>query len=131
MDTVFDKARELAQLLLESEQAKKMNDARYVFDGNEEAKAQLLNYTNYRQAVQMRIDNGDLSQEEMQKESDKISAMIKEMQANPVINDMVAAESDFNLYVNNVMSVFQATLQGDECGEGGCSGSCSTCGGCH
>lgn len=132
MDTVFDKARELAEMLLESEQGKKMNDTRYVFEGNEEAKNQLLNYTNYRQAVQMKIDNGNLTQEEIQKESEKISSMIKEMQANPIINDMVAAESDFNMYVNHVMSVFQATLQGDsENMDGGCTGSCSTCGGCH
>ena len=131
METVFDKARELAEMLLESEQGKKMNDARYIFDNNEEAKTQLLNYTNYKQAVQMRIDNGDLSQDEMEKESQKLSAMIKEMQANPVINDMVAAESDFNMFVNHVMSVFQATLQGDVEAGGGCSGSCSTCGGCH
>ncbi len=132
MNTVFDKARELAEMLLESEQGKKMNDARYVFECNEDAKAQLINYTNYRQAVQMKIDSGELSEEETKKESEKISAMIKEMQANPIINDMVAAESDFNMYVNRVMSVFQATLQGmPENEEGGCTGSCSSCGGCH
>lgn len=131
MDTVFEKARELAQMLLESEQGKKMYDARFIFENNEEAKAQLLNYTNYKQAVQMRIDNGNLSQEEIDKESEKLSSMIKEMQANPVINDMVAAESDFNMFVNHVMSIFQATLQGDTEESSGCSGSCSTCGGCH
>lgn len=133
MNTVFDKARELAEMLLESDQGKKMQDARFVFENNEEAKTELLNYTNYRQAVKERIDSGELSQEEIQAESEKISNMIKKMQTNPIINDMVAAESDFNMFVNNVMSVFQATLQGDDgCGDDcGCTGSCGSCGGCH
>lgn len=132
METVFDKARELAEMLLESEQGKKMNEAKYIFEGNEKAKAELLNYTNYMQAVKMRIGEGNLSQEEIDNESEKLREMRKKLQANPIINDMVAAESDFNMFVNHVMSVFQATLQGDpEGGAGGCTGSCSTCGGCH
>ncbi len=131
METVFDKARELAEMLLESEQGKKMNDARYIFESNEKAKAELLNYTNFMQAVQMRISENNLSQEEINKESEKLREMRKKLQANPIINDMVAAESDFNLFVNHVMNVFQATLQGDPEGGAGCSGSCSTCGGCH
>lgn len=131
MDTVFEKARELAEMLLESEQGKKMNDARYIFEGNEEAKAQLLEYTSYRQAVQDRIDSGELSEDEVKQEQQKIKKMINDMQANPIINDMVAAESDFNMFVNHVMSVFQATLQGEPEAAGGCTGSCGTCGGCH
>lgn len=43
MNTVFDKARDLATALLESEAGKKVNDARFIFDGNEEAQKQLLN----------------------------------------------------------------------------------------
>lgn len=43
MNTVFDKARDLATALLESEAGKKVNDARYIFDGDEEAQKQLLN----------------------------------------------------------------------------------------
>ncbi|MGN1319265.1 MAG: YlbF family regulator [Lachnospirales bacterium] len=133
MDTVFDKARELATLLLESEQGVKMQEARFVFENDEDAKAELLNYTNYRQAVMTRINSGELSEDEINAEKAKISDMIKTMQQNPIINNMVACESDFNMFVNNVMSVFQATLQGDDgCGDDcGCSGSCGSCGGCH
>lgn len=132
METVFDKARELAEMLLESEQGKRMNETRYIFECNEAARAELLNYTNYMQAAQMRIGEGGLSQEETDKETQKLREMRKRLQANPIINDMVAAESDFNLFVNHVMSVFQATLQGDpEGADSGCTGSCSTCGGCH
>lgn len=133
METVFDKARELAEMLLESEQGKRMNDARYIFESDEASKAQLMEYTTYLQAVRERMDEGSLSEEEMNTENSKIKEMRSALQANPVINDMVAAESDFNMFVNHVMSVFQATLQGDpEAGaDGGCTGSCGTCGGCH
>ena len=42
MNTVFDKARDLATALLESEAGKKVNDARYIFDGDEEAQKQVF-----------------------------------------------------------------------------------------
>lgn len=58
--------------------------------------------------------------------------MVAELKKNPVINDMVQAESEFNTVINRVMNIFQSTITG-ECDdeECGCTGSCSSCGGCH
>ena len=92
MNTVFDKARDLATALLESEAGKKVNDARF-------------------------------------KVLDQMGA---ELNKNQVVADMVRAEDEFNKFVGQVMNVFNATLSGDsENSNGGCTGSCSTCGGCH
>lgn len=65
MNTVFDKARDLATALLESEAGKKVNDARFIFDGNEEAQKQLFEYSNSEQHLKPGIQNGSLSEEEI------------------------------------------------------------------
>ena len=65
MNTVFDKARDLATALLESEAGKKVNDARYIFDGDEEAQKQLFEYSNFRTTLETGIQNGSLSEEEL------------------------------------------------------------------
>ena len=57
MNTVFDKARDLATALLESEAGKKVNDARFIFDGNEEAQKQLFEYSNFRTTLETGIQN--------------------------------------------------------------------------
>ncbi len=128
--TVFEQARELANSLLESKQGKRMKETQYIFDGNDEARQQLLDYTNYREAINTRVQSGELTEEEMKAEAKKLQAMITELKKNPIINNMVNAEGEFRALVNQVMSIFNSTLSGD-IEEGGCNGNCSGCSGCH
>lgn len=130
LNLVFEEARKLADMLLETDEGKALNDARYIFEGNEEAQNMLNEYSIYRQSIQLKANNDEISDEELEKENEKIAARIKELQQNEVIRDLFVAEQNFNNIVNHVMNVFNATLAGSE-NIGGCSGSCSTCGGCH
>lgn len=128
--TIFEQARDLANALLESEQGKRMKETQYIFDGNDEARQQLLNYTNYREAINTRVQSGELSQDEMKAEAKRLQEMMTELKKNPIINDMVIAEGNFSALVNQVMNIFNSTLTGD-IPEGGCSGQCGGCSGCH
>lgn len=130
MDTVFEMARDLATALLESEAGKKVNDARYIFDCNEDAQKQLFEYSNFRTTLETGIQNGSLNEEEIDAQVKILDQMGAELNKNEIVADMVKAEDEFNKFVTQVMNVFNATLSGDSNG-GGCSGSCSTCGGCH
>lgn len=126
---IFEKARELGNLLLETEEGKKLNDKKYIFDGNEEAKRKLYEYSRYREGVQVKIHSGELSEEELKAEQENMKKKIDEVMADPIISDMFKAEEEFSYLVNQVMNVLRATIEGTS--EGGCSGSCSSCGGCH
>ena len=110
MNTVFDKARDLATALLESEAGKKVNDARFIFDGNEEAQKQLFEYSNFRTTLETGIQNGSLSEEEIDAQVKVLDQMGAELNKNQVVADMVRAEDEFNKFVGQVMNVFNATL---------------------
>ena len=127
--TVYDTARELANQMLESEFGKAVNDARYIFDGNEEAQKLLFEYTDFKQKLETGIQDGSIEDEDIEKQASKLDELAKGLRENSIINDMMQAENRFQMYVNSVMNVFNATLSGNE--NGGCTGSCSTCGGCH
>ncbi len=127
--TVYELARELGNKMLESDEGKRMADARYVFDGDRQAQSQLFNYTNYKSAIQEKYNNGTLNEEELANESVKLGEMMEELKKNPVIMDMLDAETEFSVMVNQVMSILNTTITGNE--GGGCSGSCSGCSGCH
>lgn len=131
-NSIFEQARELAYAVLSTDEGKKVAETRYIFDNNEEARQQLLDYNTYREAVNMRVQEGSITQEDLKAEGTKLSEMVAELKKNPVINDMVQAESEFNAVINRVMSIFQSTITG-ECDDEdcGCTGSCSSCGGCH
>ncbi len=128
---VFEQARELANSLLESEQGKKMKETQYIFDGNEEARQQLLDYNSYREAINTRVQSGELSEDEMKAEAKKLREMLTELKKNPIINDMVVAEGNFRMLVDRVMNIFNFTLSGEDVSEEGCNGQCSGCSGCH
>lgn len=127
--TVYELARELGNKMLESDEGKKMADARYIFDGNKEAQSQLFNYSNYKNALQEKYNNGTINEDELAKESVKLGEMLEEVKKNPIIMDMLDAETEFSVMVNQVMSILNATITGQS--EESCSGNCSGCSGCH
>lgn len=127
--TVYELARELGNKMLESDEGKKMADARYIFDGDKEAQSCLFNYSNFKNAIQEKYDNGTINDEELAAESAKLAEMAEEVKKNSVIMDMLDAETKFSVMVNQVMSILNATITGQS--EDGCSGCCSGCSGCH
>ena len=130
---IYDMARELAYAVLSSDEGKKVAETRYIFDNNEEARQQLLSYNTYREAVNMRVQEGSITEDEMKAEGSRLSQMIDELKKNEVIYDMVKAEGEMNALINRVIEVFNSTITG-ECSSDedcGCSGSCSSCSGCH
>ena len=131
-NSIYEMARELAYAVLSSDVGKLVAETRYIFDNNEEARQKLLDYNTYREAVNMRVQEGSISEEELKAEGSKLSQMIAELKKNSIINDMVQAEGEFNAVINRVMTIFQSTITG-ECDdeECGCTGSCSSCSGCH
>lgn len=130
--TMYEKARSLAEDLLATEIGKKYTDAKFIFENNSQAVAAMREYNDYREAVMKKMNADALTAEEIDAAKEKINDMVADLRSNSVINDMVLAENQFNMMVQNVMGVFNATLTGDIDGSGnGCTGSCSTCGGCH
>lgn len=128
--TVYEKARELGELLLETEQAKRLTDARYIFDGDEQAQKALFDYTEYRNNVVNKMEDGSLKPEQYKEEAKKINEMAKELKNTPIVGDMLKAESEFNSLVNQVMEILKVTINGEE-ETSGCTGNCSGCSGCH
>lgn len=131
-NSIYEQARELAFAVLSTDEGKKVAETRYIFDNDEKSRQQLLDYNTYREAVNMRVQEGSISQDDLKAEGSKLTEMIQELKKNTIINDMIQAESEFNQVINRVVSIFQSTITGEcEDEEGGCTGSCSSCSGCH
>ena len=68
-----------------------------------------------------------LFQSEMKKSMDKLMA-------NKTVKEYLEAKSNFNDIIKKVNSIISFCIQGEEqelASEGGCSGNCGSCGGCH
>lgn len=127
--TVFEMARELGNMLKETQEYKRLSGARYIFDGDEEAKRSMSDYVNLRDSIKMRMESGNFSKEDFEEESKKLNKMAEELKKQPVIGELINAENRFNSLANQVMDILRQTITGDE--EGSCGGNCSGCSGCH
>ncbi len=134
MNNLFEQARNLAENLLETNEGKRYQEAKYIFEGDDESVQKLQEYGKMRQDFQMRMQRGETG-EAFEEAREELNKMIAEIKENEIITNLFKAEEQFNIMVSNVMEIFNATLIGETeesgggcCGSGGCGG-CS--GGCH
>ncbi|MDR2899756.1 MAG: YlbF family regulator [Clostridiales bacterium] len=124
----FEKARELGQLILESQVSKDLSDAGAVFDADKEAKEKFAEYKNFYTSVQTKFQSGELSKEQAEEETKKLAEMGASLEKYDSINGIIEAEDEFNNFVGKIMNIIKSTVSGQV--ESDCNGSCSSCSGC-
>ncbi len=132
MSVYFEKARELGELLLQSELGNNLSEARTVYKNDSSAQEKMSEFTAYENNIRESMNKGVISEEEVQKATKKLTDMATELKKDPVIGGLVFAETEFNIFVNQVMDVLKMTITGEPIeSSGGCSG-CSggDCSGC-
>ena len=132
MDNVFAKTRELGEALLESETYRNMKAAEDRAMQNTEAAATMAQFLEKRQELQALMQSENPDPGAMKRVSEEMDAAQERMQ---MIDDVIAltqARSEFNALINQINQVLQFIVTGrmDE-PEGGCTGSCDSCAGCH
>lgn len=121
---ILEKAKELATLLNESEEAKRADAAKKAQDTDITAQAMIKKYNEKRRDVAVKMQFGEHSQDEMEEMRREINEAFDELMTNEVVKEFIEASKEYDMLVQQVVSV--VTGQG-----GGCGGSCSSCSGCH
>ena len=132
MDMIFEKTRELGQALLESDVYKKMKEAEEKAMQNMEAAEMMALYLEKRSQIQemMEVENPDPGA--MKRLSDEMDEVQQKLQMVDDIVALTTARAEFNGLIGQINQVLQFIVTGrmtDE--EGGCTGSCDSCSGCH
>ena len=132
MDMIFEKTRELGQALLESEVYQKMKAAEEKAMLNVEAAEMMALYLEKRSQIQemMEVENPDPGA--MKRLSDEMDEVQQKLQMVDDIVALTTARAEFNGLIGQINQVLQFIVTGrmtDE--EGGCTGSCDSCSGCH
>lgn len=131
MNNLFEQARELAKALLETNEGKKYQEIKYIFEGDDEAVNMLQQYAQKTQDFQIKMQQGE-SGESFEKAREELNNLVAQMKQNNIITDLFKAEAEFNRVVDSVMDIFNVTLMGQDENGGGCSsGGCGGCSGCH
>ncbi len=131
MSIYFEKARELGNMILESEQSIMLADATNEYKNNEECVKKMEDYKAYQENVRTSMQSGTLEKEEITMLTQRLTEMAIELKSDPVIAALVNAENEFNGFVNQVMNVVKATIMGQDNSGCGSEDGCSGCSGCN
>ena len=132
MDEVFQKTRELGQALLECEVYANMKEAEERAMKNQEAAQLMASFLEKRTQIQQMMQEGNPDPGAMKRLSDEMDADQERLQMMDDIVALTQARGEFTGLINQVNQVLQFIVTGRmDDPDGGCSGSCETCGGCH
>ena len=132
MDIIFEKTRDLGQALLESEAFARMKKAEEKAMTNMQAAELMAGYLEKRSQIQemMEVENPDPGA--MKRLSEEMDSIQEQLHMVDDIVELTSARAEFNGLIGQINQVLQFIVTGrmtDE--EGGCTGSCNSCSGCH
>ena len=131
MDKVFEKTRELAEALLETEQYTRMKAAEDKAMMNRQASELMAAYIEKRGAIQTIMQSDAPDPIEMKRLSDEMDDVQEKLQLIDDIAEMNDARNEFNALIAQINQVLQFIVTGRMDDGSACSGSCETCSGCH
>lgn len=135
MNNVFAKTQELGDALMQSEEYKAMKAAEETAMKNTEAAELMTAYIEHKNQLDelTRVPAPDAAA--IAEHSQAMTELQSQIQAIDDIAALTQAREDFSALIDQVNQVLRFIITGqmeEESGEeGGCTGSCATCAGCH
>ena len=130
MAEIFEKARELGEAILESNEYKEFKAAELAQENDEEALALLKEYSDVRSRLAGEIQKGDVSEERIAEIREELEEAYTKMTTNDTITAFINAQRPFQAVIEQMNNILSFHITGKM--PGGCSGNCASCGGdCH
>ena len=127
MAEIFEKARELGEAIIDSEEYKELKKAELEQENDEEAMALLKEYSELRTSLAQEIQKGDVSEEEMASIRERLEEAYEKVTTNDHITAYINAQRTFQAIIDQMNNILSFHITGKM--PGGCSGNCSSCGG--
>ena len=130
---ILEQARILGKALSESEEFTKYYAAEAAFKTDDTAIALIEEYTANQEKYVEKLQAEDITPEEMVNVKNKMAQDYNNLLKNDVIREYTQTKEAAEELLAKVNKIIKFYIVGEEehSHEGGCSGSCSTCGGCH
>ena len=126
MNNVIELAKQLGEALSGSDEFLRYKAADDAYHADDEA----LRLTEEYGRKTNELSKEDITPSEMIKIRQKMTAEYASLCLNPVIKEFVDSKNAAERLLSEVNSIIQFYVTGEE-QQGGCSGNCGSCGGCH
>lgn len=123
---IFEKARELGEMIEDSEEMKRMKIAETLQAEDEEAQNVFGEFNLKRMNLAKDMEEGKISREEaVIKNNEAFSEMLEKSE---LIKNYIDAKNEFDRMISKINGILNYHIMGKDAG---CTHDCSTCSGCH
>ncbi|MDO5310966.1 MAG: YlbF family regulator [Clostridia bacterium] len=127
-EQIFEKAKELSDLIALSDEKKEAQEASRHLMEDSEASDLISAYNEKREAKLAEYKDKEPTREEVEAINEYLQQEFNKIMENAVIREYVKASRVFEMMLTQMDNIIK---QGVSVDEGGCSGSCHSCSGCH
>ena len=134
MNDILEMAQNLGQAIADSEEMKVFHEMEKTFYEDEEAQRVMNEYEAERAKMTVKAKETGMTPESLKLFQSEMKKSMDKLMANKTVKEYLEAKSNFNDIIKKVNSIISFCIQGEEqelASEGGCSGNCGSCGGCH
>ena len=133
--TIIEMAREMGKLIQESEEYKALADARTASDNDETLQEQIQHFNLIRMKMDIESSKPEPDEEKLKNLNEELMTVYTEVMGSEKMVAFNVAKEAIDSLMNNVTTLLSAVVNGADPAtfdpeQAGCSGSCSTCGGC-
>lgn len=131
MHKVLEKAQELAEAIVDCEIYQRMHKAELLASKDEAAGKAMADFIEKRQAVEGLLADSNMDRDALAKAGQEMEEAEKLLNEVPLVKEMQDARKEFTQMMENVNQLLRLIITGEVENNGGCTGDCSSCGGCH
>ena len=128
-EQIFEKAKELADLIASSEEKKAAEAASKELMQDEEASKLINGYNEKREAKLAEFEGKQPTPDEVEAVNEYLQGEFNKIMENAVIKEYVKASRIFEMTLTQMDNIIKQGVAVDDGHT--CSGSCESCGGCH
>lgn len=132
---VIEQVRNLGKAIQQDERFIRYAKARVANDNDTELQAAIGNFNIIRMELDRELGADEKDEVKVAELNEKLRTTYGEIMASPAMVEYNTAKAEVDSMVNEINTIISKCLDGEDpetCDtSSGCTGSCSTCGGCH
>lgn len=130
---VIEKARELGEVIMDDARCKRLQAARAANDADTGLQDLIGEFNLKKLSLNNEFNKKpeEQSKEKMAQTEKEMKEIYGKIMANKTMAEYAEAKKDMDELVGHINSIIQMSISGEVDSGEGCSGNCSSCGGCH
>lgn len=134
--SVLDAVRKLGEAIQQDERFIRYAKAKLENDNNEELQNAIGDFNIVRMDIDREMSSENQNDEKVKELNEKLRKLYMEIMSSPAMAEYNAAKAELDTMLNDINNVIAQCVDGAdpatcEPETSACTGSCSTCGGCH